>query len=43
MKKLTVSKKTFCDMLGKLIASGVGFEADENGDGEIVIQFTGAY
>lgn len=36
-------KKTFCDMIVRLIASGVGSEADENGDGEIVIQFTGAY
>jgi len=43
MRKLTVSKKTFFDMLGKLIASGVGFDSNENENGEIVIEFTGAY
>ena len=41
--KLTVSNETFLEMIGKIIASGVGFEANENGDGKIVIEFTGAY
>lgn len=43
MKKLTVSPKTFVEMLNGLIASGVTFEAEEDKDGDIVIEFSGGY
>lgn len=42
MKTLVVSKTTFTNMLGGLIASGVTFEAKEYG-AEIRITFTGGY
>jgi len=43
MKKLTVSKSTFFEMLIKFISSGVTFEAEENDSGEIVVVFTGGF
>jgi len=43
MKKLTVSKESFGEMLLGIIASGVLFESEENDDGNIVINFTGGY
>jgi hypothetical protein len=43
MKKLTVSKQSFTQMLSGLIASGVTFEATENPRGQIVIEFTGGF
>ena len=42
MRKLTVSKESFTEMLSGLIASGVTFEAHEE-KGWIVIEFTGGY
>jgi len=42
MRTLTVSTKTFTEMLSGLIQSGVTFEAEEK-NGEIVITFTGGY
>lgn len=42
MKELTVSPKTFTEMLSGLIASGVTFEAVEKGD-YIIVTFTGGY
>ena len=41
-QSLTVSKDTFFEMLTKLIASGVTFEAEEV-DEVIQINFTGGY
>lgn len=41
-QSLTVSVKTFTDMLPNLIASGVTFKAVEK-EGEILIDFTGGY
>ena len=43
MKKLTISQEKFESMLSGLIASGVTFEAEEDGDGKIVIVFTGGF
>jgi len=43
MKTLTVSQQTFENMLSGLIKSGVTFEAKENGDGNIVVTFTGGF
>jgi len=43
MKKLTVSQKTFTEMLVGLIASGVTFEAEEISEGIIRIDFLGGY
>ena len=43
MRKLIVSKKTFCEMLSGLVASGVSFESEENAQGNIYIEFTGGY
>lgn len=43
MKTLTVSQQTFENMLSGLIKSGVTFEAKENGNGYIVVTFTGGY
>jgi len=43
MKKLTVSKETFCVMLLGIIASGVTFESKENAQGNIDIEFTGGF
>jgi hypothetical protein len=40
--KLTISAETFFDMLPKLIASGVTFEAEEVGD-SIIVTFTGGF
>ena len=42
MNKLTISKEAFFKMLDKLIASGVGFEAIEDGD-NIIVTFDGGY
>jgi len=42
--KLTISKKSFFEMLSDLIQSGVTFEAEETKDKEsIEITFTGGY
>lgn len=43
MRTLTVSMDTFTSMLSGLIASGVTFEADEQSNGNIKIEFTGGY
>lgn len=43
MKKLTLTKESFCEMLSGIIASGVTFEAKENAQGEIDITFVGGY
>lgn len=40
---LTVSVKTFNEMISDLVASGVTWEAIEDKDGDIVITFTGGY
>ena len=42
MRTLTVSQKTFTDMVSGLIQSGVTFEAIEK-DNEIIITFTGGF
>lgn len=39
---LSVTQKTFTDMLSGLIASGVTFTAEEI-NGDIIITFTGGY
>jgi hypothetical protein len=43
MKRLTVSQKTFTDMLSGIIASGVTFEAKELANGKVEIEFTGGF
>lgn len=43
MKKLIVSKQTFEEMIRGIIQSGVTFEATENEDGNIIINFTGGF
>jgi len=44
MRKLTVSVETFTTMLSGLIASGVTFEAHQEGNKDvIIIEFTGGY
>lgn len=43
MKKLTVSKETFLNMLSGLIQSGVTFEAIELDNEMIEIKFTGGF
>jgi hypothetical protein len=43
MKKLIISKQTFEEMIRGIIQSGVTFEATENGDGMIVLTFTGGF
>ena len=43
MKTFTVSVKTFTTIILGLIQSGVTFEAIENNDGTITIEFTGGY
>ena len=40
--KLTISKKSFTEMLNGLISSGAKFEAVEVGE-NIVLTFTGGY
>ena len=43
MKKLTLTRDAFTDMLSGLISSGVTFEANETECGCIEIIFTGGY
>lgn len=43
MKKLTISPKTFTEMLLGLIVSGVTFESEEDDNGNIIIIFLGGY
>lgn len=43
MKKLTLTKESFCEMLGGIIASGVSFTSEENAQGKIEVTFTGGY
>jgi hypothetical protein len=43
MKTITVSVETFTKMLLELIQSGVTFEATENTNETITIDFTGGY
>jgi hypothetical protein len=43
MRILTVSKEAFNEMLSGLISSGVTFEATENKNGFIIIEFTGGF
>jgi hypothetical protein len=42
MRKLTISKEAFFKMLSDLIASGVTFDAVEDGD-NIIVTFDGGY
>ena len=42
MRKLTVTKEAFCEMLSGLIQSGVTFESEEV-NGSICITFSGGY
>ena len=41
--KLTVTVETFKKLMFGLIESGVTFEAEENGNGDITITFLGGY
>lgn len=43
MRTLTVSLETFNSMLNGLISSGVTFEAEEQYNGHIKIEFSGGY
>ena len=43
MRQLTVSAVTFNEMLSGLIMSGVTFTAEETGENQITITFTGGY
>jgi hypothetical protein len=43
MRSLTISTKTFNEMILGLIQSGVTFVSKENSDGTITIEFTGGY
>ncbi len=43
MSTLTLTKKSFLEMLSGLIASGVIFKSQELTNGDIVIEFTGGF
>lgn len=43
MRKLILSKESFLEMLGGIIASGATFEALENAQGNIEISFKGGF